>query len=140
MDLNWEQLDKQNNYKYFNDRLEIAKNLGYNFISEATVKLYRKHKSTTKVANLLKLSTAGVLSEIKKCGEPKMKRGGCRFSTPLFEIWDAKTFDDKKFKLGTLCHRKHDWNNTGNSLRYKYRSGSCIKCIVQNYNKRYHKK
>jgi hypothetical protein len=34
--------------------------------------------------------------------------------------------DDNKY-LGSLCKRKHNWNNTGKSLRYKS-NGGCVEC------------
>jgi hypothetical protein len=75
-ELNWEQLDHNHMYSYRSDRLKMAKKLGFNYISECTAKLYYKHQSASKVAELLKLSTAGVLVELKKLGVERRNRGG----------------------------------------------------------------
>jgi hypothetical protein len=40
---------------------------------------------------------------------------------------DNLTFDAKVFRLGKLCPRGHDWNGTGQSLRYKC-DGKCPVC------------
>lgn len=36
-------------------------------------------------------------------------------------------FDATKYRLGSLCKRGHDWNKTGQSLRY-IQCGTCLKC------------
>ena len=74
---NWKLLDQNYNYYYHDNRIKIAHKIGYNFISEATIKLYRKHQSTIIVAKLLGLSAAGVRSELIKNQEPLRSRGGC---------------------------------------------------------------
>jgi hypothetical protein len=125
--MNWENLDKIYKYAYRQDRLKIAKKMGYNFISEATVKLYRKYRSTNKVASILNVSTAAVLSELKSLGEPRMSRGGCRFTIPTPQTWKSKSFDKKKFYLGKLCHRGHNWNKTQKSIRL-LSTGACTMC------------
>lgn len=73
---NWDLIDKEYNYYYRHDRIKTAHKIGYNFISEATVMLYRKHKSTIIVAKILGLSPAGVRSELLKNQEPLRARGG----------------------------------------------------------------
>ena len=37
-------------------------------------------------------------------------------------------FDEKTMMLGTLCSRKHEWENTGKSLRYKHHRNYCVQC------------
>lgn len=37
-------------------------------------------------------------------------------------------FNPKKHILGNLCLRNHDWNHTGQSLRYLTHSGDCVIC------------
>jgi hypothetical protein len=137
--MNWKQFDKDHKYSYREDRLEIARKLGYNFISEATVKLYRKYKSTKKVSTLLKISTAGVLTELKFLGEPRMSQGGCRFTIPTPQVWRSKKFDEKKFYLGILCHKNHDWQNTQKSIRL-LSTGGCTMCQHITNTNRYAKK
>ena len=137
--MNWEQFDKDHKYSYREDRLGIARKLGYNFISEATVKLYRKYKSTKKVSAFLKISTAGVLAELKFLNEPRMSQGGCRFTIPTPEVWRSKKFDEKKFYLGILCRKNHDWQNTQKSIRL-LSTGGCTMCQHITNTNRYVKK
>jgi hypothetical protein len=42
--------------------------------------------------------------------------------------------DEARTYLGSLCRRKHEFNDTGKSLRFK--GGDCVKCI-QDYMKVY---
>ena len=35
------------------------------------------------------------------------------------------------FKLGRLCKRSHDWNNTGLSLRYRGDGANCVDCTLK---------
>lgn len=34
----------------------------------------------------------------------------------------------QQFRLGSLCQKGHDWNNTGQSLRYAKPRGACVIC------------
>ena len=43
---------------------------------------------------------------------------------------------DKNKYLGILCKRKHDYESTGKSLRYKS-TGNCLKCLIINNKKDY---
>lgn len=47
-------------------------------------------------------------------------------------------FDESKYRLGSLCKRGHNWNETGQSLRYKgdYSCVECSKLKAQEYEKR----
>lgn len=47
-------------------------------------------------------------------------------------------FDSSKYRLGTLCWRGHDWNQTGQSLRYK--NAGCFECHKMNTQKSQAKK
>jgi len=49
------------------------------------------------------------------------------FSYFIMEIPEGKY-------LGRLCRRGHDWNGTGQSLRYK-NGGKCTRCIIKNTRK-----
>lgn len=53
-----------------------------------------------------------------------------------------KTFDENLFYLGPLCYRNHNYENTGESLRYKS-NRVCLGCSKENdktdKNKKYHK-
>ena len=76
--LNWKALDKKINYHFRNDRLSVAKEMGFQYISECTVKLYFKHMSTHKVGRILGCSGEGIMSELQRCGVPRQKHGGFR--------------------------------------------------------------
>lgn len=47
-----------------------------------------------------------------------------------------KSFDSEKFYLGSLCKHKHDWNETGQSLRY-IRCNECKACRLEKYKHRH---
>ena len=74
--LNYSQIDKEYKYSYRKDRLKQARELGYTYISECTAKLYEKHQSTTKVAQILGLSVCGVQMELKRIGVTLRSQGG----------------------------------------------------------------
>lgn len=40
-------------------------------------------------------------------------------------------FDDKKYRLGSLCKHTHEWKDTGKSLRYVKGKQECIKCVSE---------
>ena len=42
-------------------------------------------------------------------------------------LYEEKTYDQKKFKLGDMCEAGHDWQGTGRALRYQI-SGRCAMC------------
>lgn len=130
---NWELLDKNYKYYYRSDRLEIAKKFGFNFISQATIMLYRKYQSTEKVAKLLYVTDTTIRSELIRHQEPLIKRGGCSFNKTVMQTWKKK-LDSDKFFLGQLCLCNHNWQNTGLSMRYK-KSRTCIICQFH-YNKK----
>jgi hypothetical protein len=75
-DLNYKKIDMQYKYSYREDRLNRARELGYTYISECTAKLYQKHQSTSKVAEILGLSTCGVATELKRIGVTLRPQGG----------------------------------------------------------------
>jgi hypothetical protein len=68
-------LDQEIQFAHRKTRKERAKSLGYHHITEALVKLYRKHKSSYKVAEILGLTSPAVLYTLKLIGEPKVGRG-----------------------------------------------------------------
>lgn len=47
------------------------------------------------------------------------------------------TFDPERFRLGSLCKRKHRWNGQEQSLRYASKSGGCVECKRADTRKRY---
>lgn len=40
------------------------------------------------------------------------------------------SFDETRFRLGTLCNKSHDWKNTGQSLR-SLRRRDCVQCATE---------
>jgi hypothetical protein len=40
-------------------------------------------------------------------------------------------FDSSKFCLGNLCQHGHDYQNTGQSLRYLKNQQSCVQCVKE---------
>ena len=131
---NWAQLDKNYKYSYRDDRLQLANKLGFKFISQATVTLYRKYKSTTKVAKILNLTNTTIRYELKKYQEPRGTPGGCHKGSTAIQTWRRKKFNKDKFYLGRLCLHSHNWQNTGQTLRYKT-SSNCVICQA-NFNKK----
>lgn len=61
---------------YAKDQLAHVKTLGFNYISQATVELYRKHKSQAKVALILNLTEPAIRARLKKYNEPRRGPGG----------------------------------------------------------------
>ena len=60
------------------ERLALAKELGFDYISESTIKLYRKHKSLRVVGKILGVSDICIRQQLEKFGEPRMPPGGWR--------------------------------------------------------------
>lgn len=76
--LDWENLDRSIVYYYRKDRKEKANQLGYRYISEATVKLYFKYMSYPKTAKALGMSEGAIVYELKRIGIKIQKPGGYR--------------------------------------------------------------
>jgi len=73
----YQSIDKQWQYQQRQDRLESARKLGFEYISEATVKVYRETKSSTKTGKLLGgLTSQAVCQFLSEIGEPRNPRGG----------------------------------------------------------------
>ena len=68
--------DLYHTYKYRDDRLEIAKSFGYQYISEATVKMYKKLKSIYHTGRVLKVTDSSIRSELKMMGIKRNGHGG----------------------------------------------------------------
>lgn len=75
-DLNWQILDESRAFSYREDRLKKAQELGFNFISECTVKLYQQLGSTEKVAKIIGLTGQTVATELKSYGVTLKPPGG----------------------------------------------------------------
>ena len=72
----YEMYDLYHTYKYRDDRLEIAKSFGYQYISEATVKMYKKLKSIYHTGRVLKVTDSSIRSELKMMGIKRNGHGG----------------------------------------------------------------
>jgi len=74
---NYKEIDRTVEFNWRDERIAIAKKLGYKFISESIVKTHRRLKSG--VATSLHLGgivgAAGILLFLKKIGEIKKKEG-----------------------------------------------------------------
>lgn len=89
----FEELDKKNKYTYREDKLQAAKNLGYDYISEALYKLHIDENWPLKqIAPKMDYShTLSVKAVFKKYGWPYRKeaRGGNRNFSQLYEYVDS---------------------------------------------------
>jgi len=63
-------LDQRFPATYRTDRIIQAKELGFDYISEATIKLYRKYKSQKIVAVILGMTANGIGSRLRRYKEP----------------------------------------------------------------------
>lgn len=79
---NYEKLDERLNYNFRKDRKQRAKELGFSFISECSVKMYRRLKSLNKTCALIGISQTALIYELERIGEPRGKRGGARNNKP----------------------------------------------------------
>ena len=131
----WIDLDASHNFAYKADKLELAKSLGFNYISEAIVSLYRQNKSTKKTGELLEIGSVAIGYMLKKFGEPLRGRGGANCGDSVPETYKKTSYNTDRYILGSLCTRGHEWNDTGKSLRQK--SGNCVMCQYLNNKKRY---
>lgn len=119
-------LDKKHLYSYYDDRIKIAKSLGFDSITEAIIKTYRKNQSTEKTGKIFEFSPTAIAYILKKFNEPMRGPGGANRGNNIPELFKQSTYDHDRYKLGPLCNQKHEWNNTGKSLRHN--AGYCIMC------------
>ena len=70
-------IDQESTFCWRDERLERAKELGYDYISESIVKTYRKTKSGRKTGKILcGLSDINIRWFLNKIGEPVRGPGG----------------------------------------------------------------
>lgn len=138
MEKDWAQLDKTYKHNYYEDRLKIANDLGYDYISEAVIKSYRKNQSCKKTGELFEMSAPGISSMLKIFKEPLRGPGGANRGFSILQIFKQDHYDHDKYFLGPLCINNHNWNNTGKSLKHSY--GYCIMCQYIKNQERYYKK
>jgi hypothetical protein len=131
----WIDLDASHNFSYKAEKLKLAKSLGFNYISEAIISLYRQTKSTRKTGELLQIGAAGIGHILKKFDEPLRGPGGANCGDSVPETYKKTSYNTDRYVLGSLCIKGHEWNNTGKSLRQK--SGNCVMCQHLNNKRRY---
>ena len=131
----WADLDASHNFAFKSEKLELAKGLGFNYISEAIIVSYRQNKSTRKTGDLFEISPAGIGHILKKFKEPLADRGGANCGDSVLETYKKTFYNKDRYVLGPICIKDHEWNNTGKSLRQK--SGNCVMCQYLNNKKRY---
>ena len=73
---NYALLDKKFPVTFRNDKLKEAKKLGYNYVSQATIELYRKYQSQRIVGKILKMTERAISYRLTNYKEPKRRRGG----------------------------------------------------------------
>ena len=97
----YEKYDKIGNFNWYEERLERAKELGYNYVSESIIQTYLKTKSARKTGKILcNLSSGAVYDFLHKIKFPVNRRG---YDNPkkLFEYNNRMvTFDTIQFLTG----------------------------------------
>lgn len=79
----FEMYDLYHTYQYKEDRLEIAKSFGYQYISEATAKIYGKLKSINHTARILKLTAYSIRLELNMMCIKRNGPGGWNKGTSM---------------------------------------------------------
>jgi len=72
----FEMYDLYRLYQYRTDRIEMAESLGYQYISEATAKIYKKLGSVYHTGRILKLSPYIIRMELEMMGIKRNRVGG----------------------------------------------------------------
>ena len=71
--------DENAQYNYRADKEKIARTMGYQYISQAMVELYRKHQSTIKVAEIFEVTEKAINYHLRKIGEPLRPPGKAKW-------------------------------------------------------------
>ncbi|MGD2065844.1 MAG: hypothetical protein PVI43_01575 [Candidatus Bathyarchaeota archaeon] len=81
MNHDYAKIDREYQFNWRKERLEIARALGYRYISESIVETYRKSKGSEETTRILGSMTTGnnLLHFLMLIGEPRKQRGGRRF-------------------------------------------------------------
>jgi hypothetical protein len=73
----WEQIDRSFRYNWYDERIARARELGFAYISESMVMVYRMTGSCRLTGKLLTgITPEGVRQFLLKIGEPLVGRGG----------------------------------------------------------------
>lgn len=93
-EMDWEKIDNRTIYQYRKDRLAKARELKFKYISECTVKLYKKYWSYRKAARDIGVTPDSIRCELIKFGIKLQPRGGWRpgdkRDCARFQYWDDK--------------------------------------------------
>jgi len=81
MKLNYKKIDQQTTYRYRADKQEAVEALGYDYISEAAVKLYLSDLSSKEVGDKIGVSEQCIIKWIRKFGVP-MNRNKAHWNYP----------------------------------------------------------
>ena len=68
---NYQMIDVKSRYKHRAERLKVAQALGYDTISEALIKTYRKTRSAARTGDINLITAVAVFHFLKKWGEPR---------------------------------------------------------------------
>jgi len=79
----FEMYDAYHEYQYRNDRIEMARKFGCQYISEATARIYEKTKSVYHTGKALKLSSYSIRSELNMMGIKRNGPGGWNKGTDM---------------------------------------------------------
>ena len=74
-DHDYQKLDKQFSVTFKEDRYQEIKKLGFQYISEATVELYRQYKSMGIVAHILNMDPVAIGQRLRRYKEPRRGPG-----------------------------------------------------------------
>lgn len=76
--MNYAEYDK--NIRYYDDKLKIARSMGFNYVSEAWYELHKKGVKNSSVGNIFGMSKAGINYGLKRMGVKQFRRGGRNYS------------------------------------------------------------
>ena len=83
---NYAELDQSVRTTYYADRLQIARDLGYDHLSEGIIKTYRQLRSMPKTAKVFDYYYPGTISYLlRKYGEPSFGPGGPNRKARIFK-------------------------------------------------------
>ena len=98
-------------YSHREEKLAIAKEQGYDNITEAIVDLYRKGKSSSAIARIFNVKGNTILTRLKKVNEPIRPRGGKNRDSKLLkraaELGDTSNMTVRELMKELGCG--HSW-------------------------------
>ena len=121
----WLRLDESYRFSYREDRLAQAKQMGFQFISECVVELYRRYKSSYKVGRMLGLHSDTILVELRRFNEPLMPKGSQKGHTRCKPIFST---DPEIQMVRKLYNKYRSTSKVGKILKV---SASCVYQTLQ---------